>query len=143
MRKFFDAILYLIVFIVIQFFITYAVDEYLSDIPIFELVTYYVDLYPLSDNIYQATLDGGRLLSVNTKTNECYLDGELMNGEQIVLFYEGESVDPAPIIKRITGIDLDDYISDVTYKDGTTEYLDVKGKKILNGGWKRVENDRK
>ena len=124
-------------------FITYAVDEYLSDIPIFELVTYYVDLYPLSDNIYQATLDGGRLLSVNTKTNECYLDGELMNGEQIVLFYEGESVDPAPIIKRITGIDLDDYISDVTYKDGTTEYLDVKGKKILNGGWKRVENDRK
>lgn len=124
-------------------FITYAVDEYLSDIPIFELVTYYADLFPLSSNIYQAVLDGGRLLSVNTKTNECYLDGESMNGEQIVLFYEGESVDPAPIIKRITGIDLDDYISDVTYKDGTTEYLDVKGKKILNGGWKRVENDRK
>ena len=124
-------------------FITYAVDEYLSDIPIFELVTYYTDLFPLSSNVYQAVLDGGRLLSVNIKTNECYLDGELLNGEQIVLFYEGESVDPVPIIKRITGIDLDDYISDVTYKDGTTEYLDVKGKKFLNGGWKRVENDRK
>lgn len=64
-------------------FITYAVDEYLSDIPIFELVTYYTDLFPLSSNVYQAVLDGGRLLSVNIKTNECYLDGELLNGEQI------------------------------------------------------------
>ena len=121
-------------------FITYAVDEYLRDIPVFELVTYYVDLYPLSDSTYQAVLDGGRLLSVNIKTNECYLDGELMNGEQIVLFYEGESVDPVPIIKKITGVDLDDYISDVTYKDGTTEYLDVKGKQQFAGGFKRVVN---
>ena len=95
-------------------FITYAVDEYLRDIPIFEIVTYYEDLFPFSNNTYQAVLDGGRLLSVNTKTNECYLDGELMNAEQIVLFYEGENVDPVPIIKKITGVDLDDYISDVT-----------------------------
>ena len=125
-------------------FITYAVDEYLRDIPIYELVNYYVDLFPLSENTYQSMLDGGRLLTVNTKTNECYLDGELMNGEQIVLFYEGENVDPAPIIKRITGIDLDDYISDVTYKDGTVEYLDVKGKQQFVGGWKKVNtNDRK
>ena len=124
-------------------FITYAVDEYLHDIPMYELISHYIELFPLSGNTCQALLEGDRVLTLNTKTNECYLDGEIMNGEQFILFYEGENADPVPIIKKITGIDLDDYISEITYKDGTVEYLDVKGKKHLIGGWKKVLNDRK
>ena len=119
-------------------FITYAEDEYLNDIPMYELVSHYVELFPLSKNTCQAILDGGRILTVNTKTNECYLDGEKMTGEQFVIFYEGGDVDPVPIIKKITGVDLDDYISDVTYKNGITEYLDIKGKQQFIGGCKRV-----
>ena len=123
-------------------FITYAVDEYLHDIPMYELISHYIELFPLSENTCQAILDGGRILTVNTKTNECFVDGEKMNGEQFVLFYEGENVDTVPIIKKITGIDLDDYISDVTYKNGITEYLDVKGKQQFTGGFKKVaKND--
>ena len=122
-------------------FITYAVDEYLHDIPIYDLVAYYVELFPISDNSFEAILDGGRVLTINIKTNECYIDGEKMNAEEFVNFYEGENVDPCPIIKRITGVDLDDYISDVTYKNGVTEYLDVKGKKQFIGGWRREKND--
>ena len=53
----------------------------------------------------------------------------------------GEDVDPVPIIKKLTGVDLDEYISDVTYSDGTVELLDVKGKTLLIGDWKRVVND--
>ena len=123
-------------------FITYADDEYLNDIPMYELVSHYFELYPLSENTCQAILDGGRVLTINVKTNECYIDGEKINGEQFILFYEGENIDPVPIIKRITGIDLDDYISDVTYKNGITEYLDVKGKQQFAGGFKKVvKND--
>ena len=33
-------------------FITYAVDEYLNDIPMYDLVASYINLYPLSDNTY-------------------------------------------------------------------------------------------
>ena len=118
-------------------FITYAVDEYLNDIPMYELVAYYIELFPLDEHFCQAVLDGERVISINTKTNECFLDGEKIDGEQFVLFYEGEGVDPVPIIKKITGVDLEDYISDVTYKDGTVEYLDVKDKNNLIGGWRK------
>ena len=122
-------------------FITYAVDEYLNDIPIYDLVSYYIELFPISENVCQAILDGGRILTVNLKTNKCYLDGEVVNGEEFVHLYEGDNVDPCPVIKRITGVDLDDYISDVTYSDGTTEYLDVKGKKFLMGGWRKERRE--
>lgn len=111
-------------------FITYAVDEYLNDIPMYDLVVSYINLYPLSDNAYQGTFNEQKVV-VNTKTNTCYIDGEKIDGEQFVILFEGEDVDPCPIIKKITGVDLDDYISDVTYSDGTTEYLDVKGKKFI------------
>ena len=117
-------------------FITYAVDEYLNDIPIYELVSHYVVLCKRDENCYEGIFNECSVV-VNAKTNKCYIDGELFNGEQFVMFAEGEDVDPCPIIKRITGIDLDDYISDVTYSDGTIEYLDVKGKKFFMGGWKK------
>ena len=74
---------------------------------------------------------------MNTKTNTCYINGEKIDGEQFVMLLEGEDVDPCPIIKKITGVDLDDYISDVTYSDGTIEYLDVKGKKFFIGGYRK------
>lgn len=117
-------------------FITYAVDEYLNDIPMYDLVASYINLYPLSDNTYQGTFNEQKVV-VNTKTNTCFINGEKIDGEQFVMLFEGEDVDPCPIIKKITGVDLDDYISDVTYSDGTTEYLDVKRKKLFMGGYRK------
>ena len=82
-------------------FITYAIDEYLNDIPMYELVSYYIELFPLDEHVCQAILDGNRIISVNTKSNECFLDGEKINGEQFILFYEGERIDPCLIINKI------------------------------------------
>ena len=118
-------------------FITYAVDEYLSDIPMYDLVSNYVNLYPNGDNCYIGEFDNHRV-KVNKNTNECYLDNELVNGEEFVMLFEGENVDPCPIIKKITGVDLDDYISDVTYMDGSIEYLDAKGRNEFKGTWRKI-----
>lgn len=120
-------------------FITYAVDEYLNDIPVYDLVSYYIMLYRIDDHVYKGKLND-QDVTVNAKINTIYYDGEELNGEQFVMMFEGENVDPVPIIKKITGIDLDDYISDVTYFDGTVEYLDVKGKNEFVGGFRKREN---
>ena len=121
-------------------FIVYAVDEYLKDIPIYEIAANYISLNRDTEKIYSGEfeLEGSlcRIL-VNTNSNQCMINNEMLNAEELVQLFEGENVNPNEIIKRITGIDLDDYISEVTYKWGETEYLDVKGKKTLRGGWKK------
>lgn len=123
-------------------FITYAVDEYLNDIPMYDLVNYYISLFQRDEHTYLGKLND-RDVIVNTLTNTCYYEGEVINGEQFVMLFEGEESDPTLVIKKITGIDLDDYISEVTYYDGTSEYLDVKGKKSFMGRWeKKKVNDR-
>lgn len=122
-------------------FITYDVDEYLNDIPMYELVSNYISLFKRNETSYFGQY-GGHTIIVNVKTNECFMDSEKINAEQFATIFEGEEVDPCLIIKRITGIDLDDYISDVTYSDGTTEYLEVKGKNSFVGGWRKMKNDR-
>ena len=117
-------------------FITYAYDEYLHDIPMIDLVSNYVKLYEINKDSYCGQFN------INSEIHQvivhkgfylCYVDDEPYNAEQLVILFEGEEVDPVLVIKRITGIDHEDYISDVTYSDGTIELLDVKGKTLLIG----------
>ena len=127
-------------------FITYAIDEYLKDVPILEVVSNYVKVLKYDNDCYTGEYedsDGIHQVRVHVQANICTVDFEALNAEQFIALFEGENVDPVPIIQKITGVDIDEYISDVTYSDGTTELLDVKGKTLLIGEWKRVINRRK
>ena len=122
-------------------FITYAVTEYWNAIPIYDVVTKYVKLFQIDEDTYSGTFDnnsGTHQVRVHKSINECTIDFEVVNPEELICFFEGEGIDPIPIIKKITGVDIDEFISDVTYSDGTIELLDVKGKTLLVGDWKRV-----
>lgn len=126
-------------------FITYAVGEYWNDIPIYEIVNNYLSLTNIGDGTYMGEYEdnkGTHKVIVHKSINMCTVDYEPVNPEDFIMLVEGEDVDPIPIIYKITGIDHDEYISDVTYSDGTTELLDVKGKTLLIGNWKRVLNDK-
>lgn len=117
-------------------FITYAYDEYLHDIPMIDLVSNYVKLYEINKDSYwgQFNINGEiHQVIVHKDFYLCYVDDKPYNAEQLVILFEGEEVDPVLVIKKITGVDHEDYISDVTYSDGTIELLDVKGKTLLIG----------
>ena len=68
---------------------------------------------------------------LNIDLNDCRVDDEYFNPETFIGLFEGEEVDPIPIIKELTGIDHEDYCTKVQYSDGTTELLEVKGKCLL------------
>ena len=121
-------------------FITYAVGEYWNAIPIYDVVNNYVQLFQIDEDTYSGEFineSGHHHIRVHKRTNKCLVDYEYVNPEEFISLFEGEDIDPIPIIKKITGIDIDEYISDVTYEDGTTELLDVKGKTILMGNYRR------
>jgi len=122
-------------------FITYAYDEFLHDVPMYDLVSNYVKLYALGEDSYWGEFEIGdehHRVVVHKNFHLCYVDNEPLNAEEFVILFEGEKNDPVIRIKQITGIDHDDYISDVTYSDGTIELLDVKGKALLIGKPRRM-----
>ena len=122
-------------------FITYAYDEFLHDVPMYDLVSNYVKLYALGEDSYWGEFEIGdehHRVVVHKNFYLCYVDNEPLNAEEFVILFEGEKNDPVIRIKQITGIDHDDYISDVTYSDGTIELLDVKGKALLIGKPRRM-----
>ena len=124
--------------------ITYAITEYWNAIPIFEIVSKYVKLFQIDDDTYSGEYEddyGVHQVRVHKSINTCTVDFEPYNPEAFITLFEGDEIDPVPIIKNLTGVDLDEFISDVTYSDGTVELLDVKGKTLLIGDWKRVVND--
>lgn len=117
-------------------FITYAYNEYLKDIPMYDLVSNYVRLYDIDENSYWGEFklnNKQHRVVVHKDFHVCFIDNEPYNAEEFVILFDGEEQDPTLTIKRITGVDHDDYISDVTYSDGTIELLDVKGKTLLIG----------
>ena len=121
-------------------FITYAITEYWNAIPIFEIVSKYIKLFQIDDDTYSGEFedsDGIHQVRIHKSINTCTVDFEPCNPEEFITLFEGEDVDPVPIIKKLTGVDLDEYISDVTYSDGTVELLDVKGKTFLMGNYRR------
>ena len=120
-------------------FITYATDEYLSDIPIYDVVNAYASLQKVSDETYTGEFEnknGLHKVTVNISTNKCYVNYDLYNAEQFLALFIEESL-ITETIKTLTGVDLDDYISQLDYEDGKTVYLDVKGRTKLKGDWKR------
>lgn len=126
-------------------FITYAVGEYWNAIPIYDVVANYINLFRIDEDTYLGEFEndsGVHQVRVHKSTNTCTVDYEPVNPEEFISLFEGDGIDPIPIIKSITGIDIDEFISDVTYSDGTIELLDVKGKTLLVGDWKRVANER-
>ena len=127
-------------------FITYAVGEYYKDIPIYEIVSNYITLSKIDKESYYGEFNddlGNHIVIVHTDCNMCMIDYEIVNPEEFILRFEKEGTDPIPIIYKLTGVDHEEYMSDVQYSDGTIELLDVKGKVLLLGDWKRVVNDNK
>ncbi len=102
--------------------ISYAIDDYRADVPIWVLASHYIKVLSFYDGFYRETIDG-TLITIDAKSNECFFDYEKIDPEELVCFFEGEGVNTAMRIKEITGMDLDDYIDSVTYEDGTKEEL--------------------
>ena len=117
-------------------FATWAIDEYYKDVPMYELVSHYVRLHRKSDSCYEGKFKRkgeSHKIEVHKAINACFVDGEMMNCEDFVALFEGEETNPNPIIEMITGVNYDEYCSEVTYEGGVTELLDVKGKALLVG----------
>ena len=117
-------------------FIDYAYGEYLKDIPMVTLLSHYVKMEKLVDNYWVGYFDdhnGHHKVTYEDDSYMCLIDKKIYNGEEVVMLFEGEEIDPVNIIKEITGIDHDEYISSVTYNDGTIELLEVKGKILITG----------
>ena len=113
----------------------YATETYLNDIPMKELVSAYVKLYKVDKHMYAGEFDINGVshrVSVNDKINKCFINNVPYDAEQFVLLFEKEGTE-SEIIKRITGIDLDDYICEIYYNDGEIEQRRVKGKFEING----------
>ena len=120
----------------------YAVDEYFNDISFYDIASNYLCLNHLEDFVYDAEIKTDseiNYLKINAKYNNCFLNFEPINIEELIYFLETGSkefnpkIDINNIIKKITGIDLKDYVSHVWYKSGGDDYIDVKGKKKING----------
>ena len=117
-------------------FANYSVKDYYNDIPFIKIVSNYVKLIRDDDSkmLYKGEFVKNGIkhtVKINLDLNDCRVDDEYYNPEAFIELFEGEGVDPVPIIKELTGIDLDDYCTEVQYSDGTIELLEVKGKCLL------------
>ena len=97
---------------------TYDTEKYLKDIPLITLVSYFVKLSSDDGECYFGEFELNNkknVVRINKKLNIGYLNNELMNPETFVELFIGKDEDPVPVILKITGIDLDDYINEVWY----------------------------
>ena len=123
-------------------FANYSLKDYYADIPMIRLVSHYVRLTRGEKDFENQQYFGefeknGQKHSVfvDIEFNFCNVDGNPVNPEEFVILFEGEEKNPTDKIKEITGIDEDDYLTDVTYSDGTVEIFEVKGKCLLPFGF--------
>ena len=117
-------------------FANYSVKDYYNDIPFIKIVSNYVKLIRDDDSkmLYKGEFVKNGIkhtVKINLDLNDCRVDDEYYNPETFIELFEGEGVDPIPIIKELTGIDHEDYCTEVQYSDGTIELLEVKGKCML------------
>ena len=120
-------------------FASYSLKDFYEDVPMIRLVSNYVKLTRNDDitTIYEGTFIKNEIkhhVKVAIDRNSCSIDDKEVNPEEFVEFFEGSEKDPVPIIKEITGVDHDDYLTDVEYSDGTVEIFEVKGKCLLPFG---------
>ncbi len=115
-------------------FATYSLNDY-ADIPFIKIAAHCARLSNCSvSSLFEGEYEKNEkkhLVQVDIDLNDCRVDGEYYNPETFIALFEGEDVDPVPIIKELTGIDHEDYCTEVEYSDGSIELLEVKGKCLL------------
>lgn len=123
-------------------FANYSLKDYYADISMIRLVSHYVRLtrgekdFENQQYFGEFEKNGQRhSVFVDIEFNFCNVDGNPINPEEFVILFEGDEKNPTDKIKEITGIDEDDYLTDVTYSDGTVEIFEVKGKCLLPFGF--------
>ena len=123
-------------------FANYSLKDYYADISMIRLVSHYVRLTrgekEFENQQYFGEFENNgqkHSVFVDIEFNFCNVDGNPVNPEEFVILFEGEEKNPTDKIKEITGIDEDDYLTDVTYSDGTIEIFEVKGKCLLPFGF--------
>ena len=117
-------------------FANYSLDDYYADIPFIRIASHYLKLQRDEnvETLYRGEYEKAgkkHVVLINIDLNDCRVDDEYYNPETFIALFEGEEVDPIPIIKELTGIDNEDYGSEVQYSDGTIELLEVKGTCLL------------
>lgn len=123
-------------------FASYSLKDYYDDIPIIKVASHYVRLQrdEIIKDLYRGTFvrdSSEHHITVDITNNYCEIDEEYTNPEELITLFEGEDIDPVPIIKELTDVDQEDYCTEVEYADGTIELLEVKGKILLIGGSKK------
>ena len=123
-------------------FASYSLKDYYDDIPIIKIASHYVRLQrdETVRDLYRGSFVRNSIehhITVDINNNYCLVDEEYLNPEELIIMFEGEDVDPVPIIKKLTDVDQEDYCTEVEYSDGTIELLEVKGKILLIGGFRK------
>lgn len=121
-------------------FANYSLNDYYADISFIRIASHYLKLQrdEKVETLYRGEYEiAGKkhVVLINIDLNDCRVDDEYYNPETFNALFEGEEVDPIPIIKELTGIYHEDYCSEVQYSDGTIELLEVKGKCLLLYGY--------
>ena len=121
-------------------FANYSLNDYYADIPFIRIASHYLKLQRDEnvETLYRGEYEKAgkkHVVLINIDVNDCRVDDEYYNPETFIALFEGEEVDPIPIIKELTGIDHEDYCTEVQYSDGTIELLEVKGKCLLLYGY--------
>ena len=109
-------------------FITYYENEYEKDVPVLKIVNNYLNLKENKKGLFLGTFNKNNKMysvKVDSINNSCFIDDKKISGEEFIEFMEDGKVDPIMIIKRLTGIDLDDYIKEVTYLDGSEDFFEL------------------
>ena len=120
----------------------YSLSDYFNDVSFYEVASHYLKLNHLRDRIYDYELhikgeseDKTHNLRIDNERNNCLLDYKPIAVEQMVMVLETHtldmdgSVDTNEIIKKITGLDLNNYISHVWYEGGGEDYIQIVHKK--------------
>ncbi len=110
-----------------------AIDEFYDSIDIFELVNKFVPLQRYDDHIFRTDIcSGEHIISVNKKSNECYIDNELKNVTEIIAFFD-DTIEPISYIEKLYFKNINDYISGIYFKNGTQIFLNVNNANKFKG----------
>lgn len=117
----------------------YSLPDYFNDVSFYKVAKHYLKLNHLRDKIFDYELhltndpEGvTHYLRINDERNNCLLDFNPINVEKMVMILETNSLEDNDnikvneIIKNVTGIDINDYISHVWYEGGGEDHIVIK-----------------
>ena len=98
-------------------FASYSLEDYYNDIPFIKVASHYVRLQRDEhvETLYRGEYEKAgkkHVVLINIDLNDCRVDDEYFNPETFIALFEGEEVDPIPIIKDLTGVDHEMCIRD-------------------------------